>query len=93
MYCYKLSSDEFRIRLKIIRNSTNNVEFEIQIWGQIWSQNSNSTEFDGRIWSKLVNFDQIWSTLSENLAKVGPSDFFTAKKAIRDIEKTALAYW
>ncbi len=28
-------SDEFRIRVKIIRNSTESVEFRIQIWGRI----------------------------------------------------------
>ena len=31
-----LSSDKLRIRQKIIRNSTDNVEFDIQIQGRIW---------------------------------------------------------
>ncbi len=31
-----VSSDEFRIRLKVIRNSTKNVDIEIRIWGRIW---------------------------------------------------------
>jgi hypothetical protein len=47
---FLLSSDEFRIKLEKIRNSTDNVEFEIRIRGRIWPQNSNSTKFDGRIW-------------------------------------------
>ena len=44
-----LSSDEFRIWLKIIQNSTENVEFEFQIRGRISSLNSNSTKFDSQI--------------------------------------------
>ena len=48
-----LSSDEFRIRLEKIRNSIENVEFEIRTRGRIWSINSNSTKFDTRIWPKV----------------------------------------
>jgi len=44
----KLSLNEFRIRLEVIRNSTKNVDFEIRIQGRIWFINSNVTEFDGR---------------------------------------------
>ena len=40
-----LSSDEFRIRLKIIRNSTEIVVFEVRIRGQ----HSYLTRFDGRL--------------------------------------------
>ncbi len=47
------SSDEFRIRLTKIRNSANNVEFEIRTRGRIWSLNSNSTKFDGRLWPRV----------------------------------------
>ena len=46
----QLSSDEFRIGLEKIRNSPENVEFEIRIRGQLWYLNSNSTKFDSRIW-------------------------------------------
>ncbi len=63
----KLSSDEFRTLLEIIRNSIKNVEFEFQIRGQIWSFNSNLTKFDRRIWSNLVKFDLRWL----NLVKYG----------------------
>ena len=63
--CYRysvyqgLSSDEFRIWLKIIRNSTKNIEFEIQIqveFGfEIRIRPSSTVEFGpvctyGRIW-------------------------------------------
>ncbi len=50
-YYARLSSDEFRIKLEKIRNSTENVKFKIQIRGRIWPQSSNSTKVDG---SKLI---------------------------------------
>ena len=54
--------------MKIIRNSTKNVEFEIRIRGQIWSLNSNSTKFDSRIGPKVGQIQplvgQIWSKMT-----------------------------
>ena len=47
---YVLSSDEFRIRLKIIQNLTEKVELEIRIRCRIWGLNSNSIEYESRIW-------------------------------------------
>ena len=55
-----VSSDEFRNRLEIIRNSTENVEFRIRIWGRIWALNSNSTKFDCRIWPKNCSKQLFW---------------------------------
>ena len=59
-YYARLSSDEFRIKLEKIRNSTDNVEFEIRIRGRIWPQSSNSTKVDGRIWLYMDQTNRIW---------------------------------
>ena len=47
--------------LRIIWNSTQNVELEIRIGGRIWGRNLKSAQFDRRIRPKVTSLSQIGS--------------------------------
>jgi len=57
-------------KLGLIWNLTENVKFKIQIRGQIWSLNSNSTKFDDCIWPLDGQNIPIWSNLTSIVKKM-----------------------